>query len=465
MKTTTTTPREYAMAHSFLFKNNNLYIWTPLLRLWAVIKTVCRALALVLGLLVFIAPANATSTSDGLLHNVGSTTTALASSLNPSVSGQNVTFTATVSPNTATGTVTFKDGSTTLGTGTLSSGSATYATTGLSVGSHTITAVYGGDANNTTSTSNGLSQVVSVAPISYCESISQQSNNLNIFNVTLGTLNNSSDCNSTGGTGSVIRQYSNYITTVAAPTLPKLNQISFSINVGNCQNYGQNSTSMWIDYNQDGNFDAPNERVYSSPAYDYSGSYTVSGTIIVPATALTGVTRMRVINAINGGIPMATACGVYNGGETEDYKVNIVAPVLCTGTPTPGNTITSETIVCTNSNFTLSLSNSLSAISSGYTYQWFNNAGAIAGATTATYIATTTAADNFHCKVTCTHSGQTGQSTPVAVGLKPFNVCYCSSYAAATDYSDIFNVTMGTLNNTTNASQTGGPGSILICSH
>ena len=84
----------------------------------------------------------------------------VVSSANPSVFGQSVTFTATVTANapgsgTPTGTVTFMDGSTTLGTGTLNgSGVATFSTSGLSVGSHSITAVYGGDTDFTTSTSS-----------------------------------------------------------------------------------------------------------------------------------------------------------------------------------------------------------------------------------------------------------------------------------------------------------------------
>src|ERR1700719_786283 len=77
------------------------------------------------------------------------TTTTLATSGTPSTYASSVMFTATVSPSAATGTVTFKDGSTTLGTGTLSSGTATFATGTLSLGSHSITAVYGGDSNFT----------------------------------------------------------------------------------------------------------------------------------------------------------------------------------------------------------------------------------------------------------------------------------------------------------------------------
>ena len=91
------------------------------------------------------------------------TTTALASSANPSASGQAVTFTATVPASgtgTPTGTVTFKAGATALGPVTTldALGQATFTTSALTVGSHSITAVYGGDANFATSTSAALNQ-------------------------------------------------------------------------------------------------------------------------------------------------------------------------------------------------------------------------------------------------------------------------------------------------------------------
>ena len=94
---------------------------------------------------------------------LGITTTTLASNANPSVYGQSVTLTATVTPGAATGTVTFKDGATTLGTGTLSGGTATYSTSALSVAGHSLTAVYGGDATYRTSTSSTLTQTVNAA--------------------------------------------------------------------------------------------------------------------------------------------------------------------------------------------------------------------------------------------------------------------------------------------------------------
>ena len=100
-----------------------------------------------------------------LTVNQASSSTTIASSLNPSTFGAAVTFTATVTSTggTPTGTVTFKDGTTTLGTGTLTSGTATFNTSTLSSGPHSITALYGGDTNFQASTSSALSQTVNQA--------------------------------------------------------------------------------------------------------------------------------------------------------------------------------------------------------------------------------------------------------------------------------------------------------------
>jgi FtsP/CotA-like multicopper oxidase with cupredoxin domain len=91
------------------------------------------------------------------------TTTTLTSTPNPSTFGQDVTFTATVSPAAATGTVTLTEGATILGTGTLAGGVATFNTSTLSVGTHTIVATYGGDASYSNSASAPVDQVVNQA--------------------------------------------------------------------------------------------------------------------------------------------------------------------------------------------------------------------------------------------------------------------------------------------------------------
>src|SRR4029077_12771015 len=95
-------------------------------------------------------------------QGIANTTTTVVASANPSLMGDNVTFTATVTPAPAAGeTVTFMDGSTTLGSGTLSGGGvASFTTTSpLSLGSHTINAVYPGDATLLASTGTLTQQV------------------------------------------------------------------------------------------------------------------------------------------------------------------------------------------------------------------------------------------------------------------------------------------------------------------
>lgn len=107
------------------------------------------------------------STSAALSQVVtkGATTTALTSSLNPSVYGKSVTFTATVSSagGTPTGKVQFLNGATSLATVSLSAGVAKYSTSALPAGTNVITAAYQGDANHNTSTSAPVDQMVLVA--------------------------------------------------------------------------------------------------------------------------------------------------------------------------------------------------------------------------------------------------------------------------------------------------------------
>jgi hypothetical protein len=109
---------------------------------------------------------NASSTSTAVSITVTqaapvSTTTTLTASATQITSGQSVTFTAAVSGSSPTGTVTFKDGSSSLGGSVVAAGQANFFTSTLSVGTHSITAIYGGDSQNQTSTSNPL--VVTVA--------------------------------------------------------------------------------------------------------------------------------------------------------------------------------------------------------------------------------------------------------------------------------------------------------------
>ncbi|MCW2857659.1 MAG: hypothetical protein JWR52_3274 [Marmoricola sp.] len=95
----------------------------------------------------------------------------IASSVNPAVYGDPVTFTATVSSvgGTPTGSVTFKEGSTVLGTATLANAganqTASVSVAGLHAGTHNVVAVYDGDTSTAGSTSPAFSEIVTAAPV------------------------------------------------------------------------------------------------------------------------------------------------------------------------------------------------------------------------------------------------------------------------------------------------------------
>jgi hypothetical protein len=111
-----------------------------------------------------------TSTSATLTQTISqdNSTTLVFNSVNPSVFGQEVVFNSFVLPatpgrGTPTGTVTFRDGATTLGSVSLTNGHASLIRFGLSVGTHLISVIYAGDANFNTSTSGTMTQTVKQA--------------------------------------------------------------------------------------------------------------------------------------------------------------------------------------------------------------------------------------------------------------------------------------------------------------
>lgn len=83
--------------------------------------------------------------------------------------------------------------------------------------------------------------------------------------------------------------------------------------------YTANELAAWIDFNIDGDFDDPNEKLgefHSSAAFsDHEFNFSV------PSTASLGATRMRV--RINWNTTDLSPCEPYSYGETEDYWVNI----------------------------------------------------------------------------------------------------------------------------------------------
>jgi hypothetical protein len=111
-----------------------------------------------------LAAAKVRRTTIGSCAAVQPTTTALASSLNPSLSGESVTFKATLSPYPGpTGSVAFTADSTAIGSAcnavALTAASVTCTTSALAVGSHAMLATYSGDSSYGPS-SGSLTQVV-----------------------------------------------------------------------------------------------------------------------------------------------------------------------------------------------------------------------------------------------------------------------------------------------------------------
>ena len=188
-----------------------------------------------------------------------------------------------------------------------------------------------------------------------------------------------------------------------------------------------NGVGVWIDFNQDGLFNASEFFNISGNNNSSGSSWTGTALVTVPYTAVTGLTGMRVMTSYYCCYPSAinanSACSAFTYGESEDYTINILVAPPCSGAPSPGNTITSNASPCAGSTFNLSLQNAISG--SSVTYQWQSaddslftvNLTNLGTATTQTTSAPYT--KYYQCLVTCGGSGITTASTPVAVNVNP----------------------------------------------
>ncbi len=84
--------------------------------------------------------------------------------------------------------------------------------------------------------------------------------------------------------------------------------------------------SVWIDFDLDGQFEAPGERVFLAD----ESQVEVTGDLVIPVGSPLGSSRMRVIMKFNN--PVTDGCeDDYPYGETEDYCVTITAASAITG--------------------------------------------------------------------------------------------------------------------------------------
>ena len=121
----------------------------------------------------------------------------------------------------------------------------------------------------------------------------------------------------------------------------------FSVVISTCGGNYPNAIRIWIDLNHDGTLDNTTERVFSSAGYT-NGPHTESGGLVIPITALTGQTLMRIANYESFSVAN-NACSNYTWGETEDYIINIQAATGCGSAsinPSITNTVTSASSAC-----------------------------------------------------------------------------------------------------------------------
>ena len=149
----------------------------------------------------------------------------------------------------------------------------------------------------------------------------------------------------------------------------------------------------------------------SPTTFCQGGSVTLTATSIVAGYTYQWYNNGTAISGATASTYSATASGSYtftqtNGGVTSSVSnaITVTVNTPATATATAGG----PTSFYQGSNVSLSVNTG-----TGYTYQWYNNGTVIAGATAATYTATTTA--NYTVKITDANGCVSGFSNAIAV--------------------------------------------------
>ena len=270
-----------------------------------------------------------------------------------------------------------------------------------------------------------------------------------LLNVTFAGINNNSDCGANG--------YNDYTALTPANVLAG-GTYPISVTVGGG---GGESVAAWIDYNQNG--------VFEASEYTYLGNINdgvLNEDINIPVTALAGNTRMRVRLAYQTeddippiifddfADPSCDNLGTY--GETEDYIVTITAATNCAGAPNVGTATSSVTSVCPSVPFTLNVTGN--TLAAGISYQWqastnggstWTNLGSAQTGTGYSVSAGITQNTQYRLIGTCSNGGQQDTTAAITVTLNPVSACYCTNAIPfnCTDGDLITNVTFGSINN------------------
>lgn len=243
--------------------------------------------------------------------------------------------------------------------------------------------------------------------------------------------------------------YTSY-TALSVDTLLKNEQYSLSVTqISQDVFNADHVAAAYIDYNRDGVFDFITEQVYNKFITNAATQRAID-TFLVPATADTGLTGLRVVMTDVFTAPQP--CGLNASGETEDYLLYL-SPPRCTGVPDAGTAFANDTTLCVGDVLTLVDTGYVDDGLIGLSYSWQTSGSAAgpwspvagsAGQDTITVLGITDTT-YFRYRVFCAKSGLAGYSNVVRVTLKLPIQCYCQSYATGelADASDAMALGIG----------------------
>ena len=198
--------------------------------------------------------------------------------------------------------------------------------------------------------STSILQTTSFAFSCYCTAAAFFNTDEEIRNVTLGGLNNSSNCSSLVGsqgtaTGSA-SLYSNFTNAVFPPALSRGSTYPLSVTLAECDgfNYAR-ECKAYFDWNQNGVWTDPGEEVLVYALNDPGNlNFVATVNVSIPSGATLGTTYMRLILASEQNV--SGPCLSPDFGEVEDYKITIAPACLTTTTVTP--TVSNNGPICAN---------------------------------------------------------------------------------------------------------------------
>jgi gingipain R len=195
---------------------------------------------------------------------------------------------------------------------------------------------------------------------------------------------------------------------------------------------------IWIDYNRDGDFDDAGEEVFSS-----NGTASVSGSFTVPSSADGVTTRMRVTMKYNAA---PTSCETFSYGEVEDYTVSISAATV---NPPVAEFTASTTSISTGDSVTFTDQTTNNPTS----WSWTFTGGTPSSSTSQNPTVTYNTAGTYTVQLTASNSAGSDTETKTSyISVTDTPITYCTASSDNQNYEWIAGVNVGSINNSTGAS-------------